>query len=113
MVHYMNLRPQPFAMIASGRKTIELRLLDEKRKTIAVGDMLIFSNTKDGSTLSCKVKALHKFPDFAELYRNLPMDECGYLPEELASASPEDMDVYYSPEKQKQYGVLGIKLELL
>ena len=45
MTHYMNLNPQPFEMIAQGKKTIELRLLDEKRKKIAAGDVLIFTNT--------------------------------------------------------------------
>ncbi len=113
MVHYMNLRPRPFAMIAGRRKTIELRLLDEKRKIITVGDTLIFTNTEDGCKIRCKVKALHKFSDFAELYHSLPLDKCGYLPEELESASPEDMDAYYSAEKQKLYGVVGIELELL
>ena len=32
MVHRMNLQPEPFEKIAAGRKTIELRLLDEKRR---------------------------------------------------------------------------------
>ena len=34
MKHYMNLCPEPFEMIRSGKKTIELRLNDEKRKII-------------------------------------------------------------------------------
>lgn len=114
MVHYMNLNPQPFSLIANGTKTIELRLLDEKRKLIEVGDTLIFTNTADAScTLRCKVKALHRFANFAELYRSLPLDKCGYLPHELATAAPEDMALYYSAEKQKQYGVVGIELELI
>jgi ASC-1-like (ASCH) protein len=41
------------------------------------------------------------------------LDQCGYLPEELALARPEDMDIYYPPEKQAQYGVVGIEIELL
>jgi len=114
MTHYLNLRPQPFSMIASGRKTIELRLWDEKRQRIAVGDTLIFTNTFDsGATLHCLVKALHIFKDFAELYRNLPLEQCGYLPEEVATATSEDMNEYYAPEKQSQYGVVGIELELI
>ncbi len=113
MTHYLNLSPHPFSMIANGNKTIELRLLDEKRKGIAVGDTLIFTNTVDTScTLTCKVKALHCFANFAELYRSLPLDKCGYLPHEIATAAPEDMEAYYSAEKQKQYGVVGIELEL-
>ena len=45
MKHYMNLNPEPFEMIRSGEKTIELRLNDEKRKAIGVGDTKVFSNT--------------------------------------------------------------------
>lgn len=111
MTHYMNLKPQPFTMIAEGRKTIELRLLDEKRKKIAVGDTLVFTNTDTGEQLCCLVKKLHYFASFAALYAALPLDQCGYLPHELADARPEDMEAYYSPEKQAQYGVVGIEME--
>ena len=41
MKHYINLNPEPFEMIRSGKKTIELRLNDEKRKTISVGDTIV------------------------------------------------------------------------
>ncbi|MBE6532977.1 MAG: ASCH domain-containing protein [Ruminococcaceae bacterium] len=114
MTHYMNLHQQPFSMIASGLKTIELRLLDEKRKLISVGDTLIFKNTADPSlTISCIVKALHTFANFEELYRSLPLDKCGYLPHELATAKAKDMEIYYSLDKQRSYGVVGIEIELI
>ena len=114
MTHYMNLNPQPFSMIADGHKTIEVRLLDEKRQKIAVGDTLIFTNTADPALqLRCAVKKLHRFANFAELYAALPLDRCGYLPHELATARPEDMDLYYPPEKQRQYGVVGIEIEMI
>lgn len=111
MIHYMNLTPQPFEMIAAGRKTIELRLLDEKRKQIQAGDILIFTNTEDGAQLRCLVKKLHYFANFVELYAALPLEACGYLPEELATARPEDMDAYYPPEKQARYSVVVIEME--
>lgn len=111
MTHTLNLHPQPFAMIADGRKTIELRLWDEKRSQIQVGDTLVFVHTEDESeTLTARVTALYCFPDFAALYAALPLDKCGYLPEELATASPADMNVYYSAERQAQYGVVGIEI---
>ena len=113
MTHNMNLNPQPFGMIAAGRKTIELRLLDEKRKQIAIGDVIVFTNTDTAAQLRCKVKALHPFPNFQALYAALPLDKCGYLPEEIPTAAPEDMDIYYPAEKQAKHGVLGIELELL
>ena len=110
----MNLNPRAFSMIAEGRKTIELRLWDEKRQQISAGDILIFANTADPSlTLQCTVKKLHIYANFAELYCHLPLEQCGYLPEELATAAPEDMEVYYSKAQQQKYGVVGIELELL
>ncbi len=47
MIYNMNLNPEPFAMIAKGIKTIELRLYDEKRQLINIDDEIIFSNTED------------------------------------------------------------------
>ncbi len=113
MTHYMNLNPQPFSLIASGKKTIELRLLDEKRKLISVGDTLIFKCAEAPfDTVCCKVKALHKFESFEQLYRVLPLDKCGYLQNEIADASPKDMEIYYPPEVQARFGVVGIEIEL-
>ena len=113
MIHYLNLRPEPFSHIANGTKTIELRLYDEKRQMISVGDTLVFKNTNDETQiLSCVVKKLHVFSNFEELYRALPLDKCGYLPEELENASAKDMEEYYSAEKQSRYGVIGIEIEM-
>ena len=73
MTHYMNLMPLPFSKIADGSKTIELRLNDEKRQKIAVGDTIVFTHTETQETLSAKVLALHKFPEilkpFTKPYR--------------------------------------------
>ena len=114
MTHHMSLRPRPFALIAAGRKTIELRLYDEKRQTIRPGDQITFSNTDaPEQQIHAIVKALHVFSSFEELYQKLPLEQCGYLPEEIPTASPRDMEAYYPAEKQKQYGVLGIELQLL
>lgn len=114
MTHAMKLHTGPFSMIQSGRKTIELRLYDEKRRLIQVGDTIVFTHSDDAAqTVTARVKALHVFPDFAVLYAALPLEKCGYLPEELADASPEDMNMYYSAEKQARYGVVGIEMSLV
>ena len=114
MTHEMKLHAQPFEMIKRGEKTIELRLLDEKRQRIRVGDLLVFICSDDkAQTLTAEVVALHPFPSFEALYQELPLDKCGYRADELATASPADMDRYYSPEKQQRYGVVGIELKVL
>ena len=113
MEHKMNLNPEPFEMIRSGQKTIELRLNDEKRKQIKVGDIIEFTQTETGEKLITKVIAVHRFDSFAELYQELPLLKCGYTESDIASAKPEDMDLYYTPEQQEKYGVLGIEIKLL
>lgn len=112
MIHYMNLHAEPFSHIACGSKTFELRLWDEKRRLIEVGDTIVFQNSDDERTLTCIVKGLHLFPNFEALYRALPLEKCGYLPQELPTASPKDMQLYYPPEKQARFGVVGIEIEL-
>ena len=106
----MNLNFAPFEMIKSGEKTIELRLWDEKRQKINIGDGILFTNTATGETLSKTVVKLHRFPNFEELYRALPLLQCGYTEEDIHTASPDDMAQYYSPEQQSRYGVVGIEL---
>ncbi len=114
MTHYMNLNVSPFEMIKSGEKTIELRLFDEKRQAIDVDDIIVFTLTNDPSQqITAKVKALHLFSSFEELYEKLPLDKCGYSGEELPKASCRDMEQYYSKEKQAKYGVVGIEVKLI
>ena len=113
MRHEMKLDHAPFLMIASGRKTYELRLNDEKRRKINVGDEIFFTDNSTGQTLLTKVLGKEIFPDFEALYRALPLLECGYTEETLPHASPRDMEAYYSPAEQRKFGVVAIRLKLL
>ena len=108
--HPMKLHSQPFEMIKSGRKTIELRLWDEKRQRIRIGDTIVFTNTISGETLQVTVKKLHRFDSFEELYKELPLLKCGYTQEDIATAQASDMEAYYCAEEQAKYGVVGIEL---
>ena len=109
-VHPMKLNPAPFEMVKNGQKTVELRLFDEKRQRIKVGDRIVFTNTVTGETLGKTVVKLHRFDSFAELYGSLSLLQCGYTIEDVDKAHPSDMERYYSVEEQKQYGVVGIEL---
>ena len=113
MEHEMRLDPAPFRMIQSGQKTIELRLYDEKRRKIATGDTIVFTETETGERIRVIVTDLHVFPNFSELYRAQPLSECGYTEAELETVSPDDMLAYYSLERQQTYGVVGIGIARL
>ncbi len=113
MTHEMNLRPEPFEKIRTGAKTIELRLYDEKRRKIRVGDTIIFTNTKDEARkIEAVVKNLYIFESFGELFQSLPLLKCGYTAETVKNASPADMNKYYSRGLQKKYKALGIEIEV-
>ena len=110
MNHNMNINNRPFEMIKNGKKTIELRLYDEKRRKVRVGDTILFKSGTE--KLTARVKALHIFRNFEELYVALPLDKCGYTADELATASPDDMLEYYTKEQIEKYGVVGIEIEI-
>ena len=107
----MKLNEEPFEKIKNGSKTIELRLYDEKRRKIKVGDMIRFVSKTE--KLTATVKALHVFKNFEELYAALPLVKCGYSANEIATASPNDMLEYYTKEQIEKYGVVGIEIEVI
>ena len=117
IIHEMKLRPEPFAKIRSGTKTIELRLYDEKRQKIRIGDVIMFTCTESGEQIRATVKKLHRFDSFEVLYKSLPLLQCVGLPlgviapEDVDTAQPSDMETYYSSEEQQKYGVVGIELD--
>lgn len=107
----MRLHRGPFELIKNGSKTIELRLYDEKRQMINVGDTITFENRNDGDKIQVKVIELHKYPSFEELYKHFDKISMGYKEDE--EADPKDMELYYSSEEQSKYGVVGIEVELI
>ncbi len=109
MIHYMRLHKEPFDSIKSGNKTYELRLYDEKRQAIQSGDLICFTSPNDEQLL-VRVKQLHIFASFHELYATLPLLQCGYDDESEAKA--EDMEAYYSKSEQQKYGAIGIEIEV-
>lgn len=112
IIHEMKLNSSPFEMIRSGKKTVELRLFDEKRQKIKAGDIIRFTSTENGEIVSAIVIKLHIFESFCELYKTLPLLRCGYTEDDIDTAHYLDMDMYYPPEEQKKYGVVGIEIRV-
>ena len=111
MIHFMKLKPIPFAMIKSGKKDVEMRLNDEKRRAVQVGDTVCFTNVETAETIHCVVLARHEYPTFAGLYAAFDKMRLGYLSDEIAC--PDDMQKYYPKEEIAQYGVVGLEVKLL
>ena len=111
MKYEMKLDNEPFKAIKNGTKTLELRLNDEKRKLLTVGEYIEFTNRVTNEKLLVEVIDLFKYNSFEELYKHLNKIEMGYSINE--EANPKDMENYYSKEEQEKYGVLGIKIKKL
>jgi ASC-1-like (ASCH) protein len=111
MLYEMKLNASPFTSVKLGKKTVEMRLNDEKRARIKVGDQIQFIHTETGGKLLCLVVALYQYDSFDELYRRHDKISIGYREDERAT--PDDMLAYYSAEKIAHYGVLGIGIEVI
>lgn len=109
MKHNMNLNNEPYNSICYGKKDIEMRLYDEKRRLINIGDIITFTNRDTLDTFDVEVINLHKYNSFKELYDNFDKTRLGY--EEHETAKPEDMEKYYPKEEIEEYGVVGIEIK--
>lgn len=111
MIHELRLHNDPFELIKNGSKTIEMRLYDEKRKLIKENDIIEFTNRLTGEKIKTKVIKLHLFNSFKELYNNFDSVSLGYNNNEEKNYN--DMEKYYSKDKQCKYGVVGIEIKLI
>lgn len=107
----MKLAQKPFLAVGDGKKTVEMRLLDEKRKKLSAGDIIEFINMDNPEqTVKTKVVAVKVYANFAELYTNYTKSQMGYEADEVAD--PKDMEKYFSLEKQKKYcAVVAIEIK--
>jgi len=108
-IHDMKLNNTAWKSIKKNKKSIELRLNDEKRQKIKVGDIVIFTSQETGKKIKRKVKKLHPYPNFEELYAHFPKKKLGYAKKKEASF--KDMEKYYSKKDIEKNGVLGIELK--
>ncbi|QQS16133.1 MAG: ASCH domain-containing protein [Candidatus Moraniibacteriota bacterium] len=106
----MKLNHSPFEKIRNGTKVIEIRLNDKKRKLLKVGDEIEFRRVDDErKKILTKVLDLSLFPSFQRMFAAFP-------PHEYGSQSAEEytqMYEVYSPEKERKFGVLAIRIQFL
>lgn len=111
MLHKMKLWNSPFKTIKEGKKDIELRLNDEKRQMIKIGDIILFTNNQTKEEIQCLVTNLYYSKSFEELYLQFDKVRFGYQEDE--EASYKDMEKYYLKNEIKKYGVVGIEIKKL
>ena len=107
----MNLQPKYFDFIKDGTKRIELRLYDEKRRSIQLGDIIEFAKSDD-EKFKAEVVGLLRYSSFADLFEDFDISilaDASMTKQELLEVLGE----FYSEEKQAEFGVIGIRIKLI
>lgn len=111
MKHEMGLQSKYFDYIKNGTKRIELRLFDEKRQRIKIGDIIEFTNPDD-ETLVVRVVGLIRYGSFEDLFKDYDIS----ILADASMTKRELLDVlngFYPVEKQNEMGVVGIRVEVV
>ena len=110
-IHEMNLQSKYFDFIKDGTKRIELRLYDEKRQSIQLGDIIEFAKSDD-EKFKAEVVGLLRYNSFADLFEDFDISilaDSSMTKQELLEVLGE----FYSEEKQAEFGVIGIRIKLI
>ncbi|MBQ5602288.1 MAG: metallophosphoesterase [Clostridia bacterium] len=108
--HNMSLMQSAFDKMTEGKKRVEMRLLDEKRSKIAVGDIINFSLVQNPEKkFSVRVTGLHRYDSFSELACDFKPSDLGYTLAHIDDL-PYDMEMLYDRQKIEKYGALAIRV---
>lgn len=107
----MKLNDQSFDMVKDGSKTLEIRINDEKRQKLQIGDQITFTN--NGRQINTKVTGLFIYDSFVELLKSLNAVDAGWSADDTLEKMITDLRLIYSKEEEQKFGVVGISLELL
>ena len=107
----MGLYGEYFKAIKEGKKKVEVRLNDEKRRNIKVGDTIEFIKVPEqDEILKVEVTELRKYDTFQSLYEDIPFQDfdCeGWTMSEMIVGTYE----IYAPEQEKRWGALAITIK--
>ena len=111
-MHEMKLRPKYYDFILNGTKRIEIRLNDEKRQKLKVGDKLIFYKLPNNDKkIEVKITNLKYYKDLFSMY----YDTFNYYLYKNYN-KPEDAvkdTNYYTENEINNYGCVAIFFEKL
>ena len=112
-MYIMKIQPEYFNMVKERKKSIEVKLLDEKRKMFKVGDTILLKKEPelfDGVVI--RITEIKYFNTFLEMAQRLSIKELGFE----GKSATEVNDIYhniYTIEDEVKYGVVAMKFELL
>lgn len=110
MKYIMKLNPKYFEYMKSGTKEIEIRLNDDKRKNLKVGDEIIFQKEPElKEELYTTVEKLFVEKSFEDVIMNLEIQQYADQ-KETRESFLKDLYKFYTKEQENKYGVIAIKV---
>jgi len=107
----VHLHSDVFEIVKRGKKDVEVRINDEKRRKLHVGDILIFlKRPLEDESIVKTVKALEYYNNFEELVNHYDMERI-YLEGYTKEMYLKEMARFYTKEEQDEYGVVAIIFE--
>ena len=102
-----------FEVVKYGTKTVEVRVNDEKRRKLKIGDKITFLKRPDDiEKMDAIIEDLVYYKDFFELVKDYTMDEL-YLKDYSKEDFINLLKRFYSDEEINKYGVVAIKFKII
>lgn len=100
--HEMRLNNESFNAIKNNKRTIEIRLFDEKRKSIKINDIIKFNLMDYSDNFEVRVIGLMRFKNIDDLFNNININNADSI---------DNIKKFYTSDEIKKYGLLGIVIE--
>jgi len=108
----VHLHPEVFDIVLQGKKNVEVRVNDEKRRKIKVGDKITFLKRPDDiENIDAIVENLSYYKNFKDLVKDYTIEELyskGYSKEEFLYL----LKRFYSDDEIDKYGTVAIKFKI-
>ena len=108
----MRLNEPYFSSIYNGKKKYEIRINDEKRRELEVGNLITFICRDDPTKqYTCEIEQLLYFDTFVELFNNIRKEDCGFKSTQTADEI-EDLFLKFRPARGlNEQGIVAIKIK--
>ena len=109
----IHLDADVFEVVKNGSKNIEVRVNDEKRRRLKVGDIFTFlKRPEETESLKAIVTSLDYYDNFEELVKHYEIKNL-YLESYTKEEFLKLLERFYSIEEQKEFGVVAIGFKLV
>jgi O-antigen ligase/ASC-1-like (ASCH) protein len=108
-IHHMHLHPEPYQMVLTGHKTVEVRLNDPKRRQVVMGDIIVFYPHRNAyESIHVVVEEVISRETFLDLFEHINPTEAG---EADIKSFINSLAKYYNDEDEKRHGAVAFRIK--